>query len=68
MLTRKTAIERLRTVGTLRPEGGAANTISLADATAPLSRAISHVVQRQRRQSANGPSELAPSCAQMVLP
>lgn len=68
MLTRKIAIERLRTVGTLRPDGVAANTISLADATAPLSRAISHVVQRQRRQSAGGPRELAPSCAQMMLP
>ncbi|MBW3496955.1 hypothetical protein [Janthinobacterium sp. NKUCC08_JDC] len=68
MMTRKIAIERLRTVGTLRADGVAANTVSLADATAPLSRAISQVIHHQRRQSTSAQRVLAPACAQMVLP
>lgn len=68
MMTRKIAIERLRTAGTLQADGVAANTVSLADATAPLSRAIFQVVHNQRWQSASGQRVLAPSCTQMVLP
>lgn len=68
MLTRKIAIERLRTVGTLRDDGTPANTVSLADATDPLARRIATVVIKRYCNPQRGQRMLAPSTSHMVLP
>lgn len=67
MLTRKLAIERLRTLGTLSQDGLPANTISLADATDPLARKLQRIAQQPRFGRRTG-SMLAPANVQMVLP
>lgn len=68
MLTREIAIERLRTVGTLRDEHTPDSTVSLADATNPLARRIAAVVIKRYRNPERGQRMLAPSTAHMVLP
>lgn len=67
MLTRKLAIERLRTLGTLNPGGIPTNSISLSDATDPLARKLQRIVQQSRSGRRSG-SMLAPANVQMVLP
>lgn len=68
MMTRKIAIERLRTVGTLRDEHAADSTVSLADATDPLARRIAATVIKRHRNPERGQRMLAPSTTHMVLP
>ena len=68
MMTRKIAIDRLRTVGTLRDEHTPDITVSLADATDPLARRIATVAIKRYRDPERGQRMLAPSTAHMVLP
>lgn len=68
MLTRKIAIERLRTVGTLRDEHAPDSTVSMADATDPLAQRIAKVVIKRYRTPERGQRMLAPTTAHMVLP
>jgi hypothetical protein len=66
MLTRKTAIAKLREAGTLASSGVPANTITPAELDSPLARVLASTLAHNKVRS--GPRLLAPSFAHVVLP
>jgi hypothetical protein len=66
MLTRETALERLRSAGTLATFKRPGNAINTAEANTPRVNAIVAVVDATR--ACTGPRHLAPAAGQMVLP
>jgi NAD(P)-dependent dehydrogenase (short-subunit alcohol dehydrogenase family) len=66
MLTRKTAIAKLREAGTLASSGVPVNTITPAEVDSPLAHALASTLAREKTRSS--PRLLAPSFAHVVLP
>jgi hypothetical protein len=66
MLTRETALARLRTAGTLATGKRSANVITATATANPMVRAAARAIEANRHVT--GPRELAPSACQAVLP
>ena len=66
MLTRTTAIAKLREAGTLASSGVPANTITPAEVDSPLAHALASTLAHDKTRKS--PRLLAPSFAHVVLP
>lgn len=66
MLTRETALERLRTAGTLMTSARPQNAINPREANTPNTVRFAAVVADTK--SGSGPRHLAPAACQVILP
>ena len=66
MLTRETAIARLRATGTLATEARRAIVVDAEHLRSPMAREVNRLMMGNT--SAVGARHLAPSCSQVVLP